>query len=80
MKKILSSLFLVGSLMAFGQAQSILTENFDALTNGNIGTDATGTTAGQNSWYTQGGTNADYQIVNVDAAHGKSFQIMSGNS
>lgn len=80
MKKVLLSLTLVSSFLLFGQAQSVLTENFDLLTNGNLGTDATGATAGQNGWYTQGGTNTDYQIVNVDVAHGKSLQITSGNS
>ena len=39
-------------------AQSIFNENFEALTLGNLGTDITGTTAGQGGWYTTAATTA----------------------
>lgn len=79
MKKILSSLLLTSAtLMMFGQV--VFTENFDALNNGNVGTDVTGATVGQNSWYTLYGANGDYQIATIDAAHNKSLTIASYNS
>ncbi len=46
MKKILLSCLLAGTSISF-HAQSIFNENFEALTLGNLGTDITGTTAGQ---------------------------------
>lgn len=73
MKKILSSLLLVSATMTvFGQVQVVLNENFETLTTGNL--------AGQNSWLTSGGTAIDYQINTIDAAHGKSLTLLSGNS
>ncbi|WP_445430402.1 T9SS type A sorting domain-containing protein [Chryseobacterium indoltheticum] len=79
MKKILSSLLLTSAaIMFYGQAQSLVTENFNALTNGNLATDPTGATAGQNSWYIYQGLAADYQIVAIDASHGKSLNITTG--
>jgi hypothetical protein len=79
MKKILSSLLLTSTaMMMFGQVQSLITENFNALTNGNIATDATGATAGQNGWYIYQGAASDYQITTIDAAHGKSLNITTG--
>lgn len=78
MKKILSSLLLASaSVMAFGQI--MVSENFNTLTAGNLGTDTTGATAGQNSWYTLNGTNASYQVATIDAAHGQSLTLTSGN-
>ncbi len=47
---------------------------------GNLGTDVTGATAGQNSWYTLNGSNASFQVANVDVAHGKSLSIIGYNS
>ena len=64
--------------MTFGQV--LVSENFESYTNGNLGTDVTGNTAGQNGWYTYYGANADYQIATIDAAHGKSLSIASYNS
>ncbi|MGI9652503.1 T9SS type A sorting domain-containing protein [Chryseobacterium sp. RLHN22] len=80
MKKILSSLLLASATMTiFGQVQVLVNENFNTLTAGNLGTDTTGATAGQNSWLTLNGTNANYQIATIDAAHGQSLNITSGN-
>lgn len=61
-------------------AQTLESDNFDALTNGDVGTSTTFGAPGQGGIYTNGGANSDYQIVDVDAAHGKSFQMSSGNT
>jgi hypothetical protein len=80
MKKILLLSTIALSSFAFAQVQTIVNENFNSLTLGNLGTDVTGATPGQNNWYTSNGTNASYQISNIDVAHGKSLLITSGNS
>ncbi|MGD1318249.1 T9SS type A sorting domain-containing protein [Chryseobacterium sp. 2R14A] len=80
MKKILSSLLLVSAtMMTLLNAQSIATDNYNSLTVGNVGTDVTGTTAGQGGYYIGNGTPADFQIVVIDAAHGNSLRLTSGN-
>lgn len=77
MKKVLSSLLLTSAtMMMFGQV--VVSDNFTSYTNGNLSTDVTGTTAGQGSWYAQGGAAGDYQISTIDATHGKSMSITSG--
>ncbi|SMP09782.1 T9SS type A sorting domain-containing protein [Chryseobacterium profundimaris] len=77
MKKVLSSLLLVSmSMIMFGQV--VVSDNFTSYNNGNLSTDITGATAGQGSWYTQGGAVTNYQITTIDAAHGKSMSITSG--
>ncbi|WP_291883364.1 T9SS type A sorting domain-containing protein [Chryseobacterium sp.] len=48
------------------------------MTNGNLATDVTGTTAGQNSWYIYQGAAADYQVTTIDASHGKSLNLTTG--
>ncbi|MFC6267957.1 T9SS type A sorting domain-containing protein [Frigoriflavimonas asaccharolytica] len=78
MKKVFFSLAIISSTIAFSQIQNVISENFNGLTTGNLGTDVTGATAGQNGWYTGNGTVADYQITTVDAAHGKSLRMISG--
>jgi hypothetical protein len=60
----------------FGQV--VVSDNFTSYNNGNLSTDITGATAGQGSWYAQGGAVTDYQITTIDAAHGKSMSITSG--
>lgn len=80
MKKVLSSLLLTSAtMMMFGQAQSLINENFESLTLGNVGTDVTGDTAGQGNMYLSGGVAANYQIATIDAANGKSLQVTTGN-
>ncbi|MCU7613787.1 T9SS type A sorting domain-containing protein [Chryseobacterium sp. GMJ5] len=76
MRKILLPL-LLGFCMA--NAQTIATENFTSLTTGNLSTDVTGTTAGQGGYYAYGGAASDYQIATIDAAHGNSLKLTSGN-
>lgn len=78
MKKTLSALLFASASLMFGQ--TLVSENFQTLTVGNLGTDVTGNTAGQNGWLSIYGSNADYQITNIDAAHGKSLTIASYNS
>jgi|GEM_PF-6793855 len=68
MKKILLSLgFVAGTLAA--SAQPLLVEDFDAMTVGNLATDLTGATPGQNLWgiYSAGTgvSAADIAVVNV---------------
>jgi len=80
MKKILSSLLLTSAtMMMFGQVQSIANDNFNSLTVGNVGTDVTGATVGQGGYYIANGTAADFQIAVIDAAHGNSLRLTSGN-
>lgn len=59
--------------------QDLQSDNFDALTIGNLGTDIGGSTGGQNGWYTlvigAGGQNSDFQIVNEGGSQGKVLQI-----
>ncbi|MCB0448373.1 MAG: T9SS type A sorting domain-containing protein [Gelidibacter sp.] len=62
----------------FANAQSLQSENFNALTIGNVGTDITGVTAGQGGWltYTAVGANSNFQIVNeVSGPYVKVLQI-----
>lgn len=84
MKKILSSLLLTSAtMMIFGQV--VFNENFDALTIGNLTTDITGATAGQNGWYTIAQTTAtnsaasNFQVITSDATHQKALQIVGSN-
>jgi hypothetical protein len=50
MKKLLLSVLLASGF--FASAQVLQTETFNALPNGNVGTDITGATAGQDGWFT----------------------------
>lgn len=77
MKKILSSLSVLA--ITFASAQTILNENFEAYPVGNVGTAVDGNTAGVGGWYPYNGTAADHQIAVIDAAHGKSLRLSSGN-
>ena len=76
MKKTLLSLALIATSFTFSQV--LQSENFDALTLGNVGTDVTGVTTGQGGYYTANGTNASYQIVSETT--GKSLQITGSNT
>ncbi|WP_300673039.1 T9SS type A sorting domain-containing protein [Soonwooa sp.] len=68
MKRILLlSLSLAGLV---SNAQILEQENFNAFALGNLGE--------QFGFETMNGTDANYQIVNIDAAHGKSLQIVGG--
>lgn len=74
MKKILLTLALSASTIAF--SQTLQSENFNALTVGNVGTDLTGATAGQGGLLTYvaaTGNNSDFKIVAETA--GKSLQM-----
>ncbi len=78
------------SFVAFASAQGIITQNFNGLTIGNVGTDITGVTAGQGGYYTltnngvapTTGTNAgneNFQIIAGNAAHGNVLQVTGSN-
>lgn len=78
MKKqlLMAGLLFAGVLSA--NAQVFQSDNFDALTVGNLTTDVTGATAGQGTWYagaSSGATVANFQIVTEGT--GKALQIQS---
>lgn len=75
-KQLLLATALFGTFF-FASAQNV-TENFNSLTVGNLGTDLTGATAGQGGWYTQGGTafaNDNFQIIAGDENHGNVLEV-----
>ena len=81
----MKKLLLLFSLCAYNGifAQDIaFTEDCSGLTVGNLGTDPTGATPGQNLWLTSGSTgaspatsNANFQVVNVGGVNGNVIQI-----
>jgi hypothetical protein len=81
MKKLL--LLLITSFAFTSQAQDVfLTENCETLSIGNLSTDPTGASAGQNGWLTAGSTgfspyatNANFQVVNAGSVNGNVIQI-----
>lgn len=76
MKKTLLLITFLGGCF-FMNAQTLQSENFGGLTLGNIGTDLTGTTAGQGSYFTfsSTGSNADFQVYNEGGDYGNALQI-----
>jgi len=78
MKKVLLSVVLLATLTS--QAQVLESENYDALTIGPLGANTDGNTPGQGDIYAYNGSASDYNIVAIDAAHGKSLQIASGDN
>lgn len=58
----------------------IHTDDFNAYATGDVATDPTGTAPGSTGYYIYSGSPSDYQITSIDAAHGKSIKITSGNS
>ncbi|GGD20343.1 T9SS type A sorting domain-containing protein [Flavobacterium orientale] len=84
MKKLLLSLLMVSSTLAFSQV--LKNENFNTFTVGNIGTDLTGVTAGQGGWFTfnqAGGTNGgnnNYQVVVEGGVYGNVFQFTGSDA
>ena len=86
MKKLLLSITLALSIQCIN-AQDLESDNFTALTVGNIGTDITGTTAGQNGWYTYVastsvpvGQNSDFQIVSQAAPNGNVVKLTGAST
>ncbi|NIF05001.1 T9SS type A sorting domain-containing protein [Chryseobacterium sp. Tr-659] len=77
MKNFLSTKAFVLILFQTLNAQTLQSDNFNTYNMGNVGTDITATTPGQGGFYTDfaGGSNSEAQIVNIDAAHGKSLQL-----
>ena len=79
MKKITLSLcLLLICLPVFkGLTQDLQLENFDGLTLGDVGTDLTGTTAGQGGLFTVSdeGTNSDFQIIDLGGTQNNVLQI-----
>lgn len=80
------------SFITFASAQAIISQNFDGLVVGNVGTDLTGVTAGQGGFFTRStngaapttGTNAgndNFQIVTggVGTGQGKALQVTGSN-
>lgn len=63
-------------------SQVLLTENCSTMTIGNVSTDLTGISTGQNGWSTfvastanPAGQNSDFQVVNKGGVYGNAFQI-----
>ncbi|MEN2436810.1 T9SS type A sorting domain-containing protein [Weeksellaceae bacterium A-14] len=79
-KTLLSALLLSAIFVSTANAQVLETYNYDALTVGNVGGTTDGLTPGQGGIYTYNGSAADFKIVTIDAAHGKSLQITNGNT
>ncbi len=80
MKRILFSFGFLGMVFT-ANTQVLLSEDFNALTVGNLGTDVTGTTAAQGGWYTYaatGAANSDWQIVSESA--GDNALQLKGNA
>ncbi|RZJ31665.1 MAG: T9SS type A sorting domain-containing protein [Flavobacterium sp.] len=73
MKKLLLSLLLVSGAAA--SAQVLQTENFNGLTLGDVGTDITGTTPGQDGWLTFS-TNGAAPTTSTDAGNAN-FQVVA---
>lgn len=78
------------SFISFASAQDIITQNFNSLTVGNVGTDLTGAVAGQGGFFTRSNNGADpttatnagndnFQIIAGDAAHGNVLQVTGSN-
>ncbi len=59
-------------------AQVIESDNYNSYTLGDVGTNFAFGAAGQGGMYLNGGSAPDYQIVEIDEDHGKSFQLISG--
>ena len=85
-KQLLLAAFLMGSFIT-ASAQEV-TFDFNDYTVDNMGTDMTGTTAGQGGWLTFGNpgtpaytwTNAAFQVVANDAEHVNALQITGANT
>lgn len=80
-KKLFFALALVSAISI--SAQVLEADNYNSYTVGNVGTNVTGTVAGQGGMYLVGGAVSDYQIVagtGANAAHGNYLQVMGGNT
>lgn len=79
MKKIL---FFISGILSISTVcgQVIDSQNFNSLTPGNVGTNFTGASTGQGSYYLLNGSASDYQIATIDAAHANSLKITAGPS
>ena len=75
MKKLLLSITLALTIQCIN-AQVLESDNFTALTVGNIGTDLTGVAAGQGGWYIFNGAVTDYQVVSRPAPYGNALQLI----
>ena len=86
MKKLLLLTALSLSIQCIN-AQVLESDNFSALTVGNIGSDLTGATAGQGGWNTYvastavpAGQNSDFQIVSQSAPNGNVVQLTGSST
>ena len=81
MKKLLLLFSLSIAGVSFAQ-DVLVNENCETLTIGNVSTDLTGATAGQNNWSTYvsstanpAGQLSDFQVISVGGVNGKAFQL-----
>ena len=79
MKKILLIITLALSLQCIN-AQVLESDDFTALTVGNIGTDLTGAAAGQGGWFTGNGLATDYQVVSQTSPYGNAIKLTGESS
>lgn len=80
MKKLLLSLSFVAFSFSMN-AQGLQNENFNTLTIGNVGTDITGTTPGQNSWLTFSTNNGPAGTTTTSTNAGNTnFQIVANGN
>ncbi|WES99099.1 T9SS type A sorting domain-containing protein [Chryseobacterium arthrosphaerae] len=80
-KKLFFALALVSTISI--SAQVLEADNYNSYTAGNVGTNVTGTAAGQGGMYLVGGATSDYQIVTAtgaNAAHGNYLQVTGGST
>ncbi|MBC3757982.1 T9SS type A sorting domain-containing protein [Hyunsoonleella sp. SJ7] len=78
----LLSLFSFAFLIWKANAQVLQSDDFEALTTGNVGTHINGSTMGQGGYYTltSNGQNSDFQIVDIGGSNSKVLQITGSNS
>lgn len=82
MKKITLLVLFILSTSLFVLGQNLQSEDFDALSIGNVGTDINGALSGQNGWFTLatgGGLNTDFQITN-EGGQGLVLQITGASN
>ena len=81
MKKILLLFICITSFTIQAQQDILFTEDFEALTIGNIGTDITNAAPGQGGWLTSATTasNSDFQIANVGGVNNKVIKIIGSD-
>lgn len=74
------SIAVTAFLAANLSAQVLESDNFEALKVGSLNAPVSGSGPGQGDWYVYGGAVDDYQIAELDTAHGKSLTIAGSST